>query len=216
MWAYNDCNAILSQIWRRPSYNRSHAGKIGSVSKTTISVCVFCGSRWGVSPKYRQAASEIGKLIASQNWQLVYGAGNVGLMGDVSQAASDAGGKIFGVIPQHLVNMEVARDDLDHLIVTETMHERKKVMIMNASAFVILPGGFGSLDEFFEILTWRQLGLHDKPIILVNVDHYWDELVSLVDKIIAEKFADQEKTDQLFDVVNSSSEALRVLCNQIS
>lgn len=186
------------------------------MSETTISVCVFCGSRRGTSPKYRQAAKEIGKLIASQSWRLVYGAGNVGLMGDVSQAASDAGGKIFGVIPQHLVSMEVARDDLNHIIITETMHERKKVMIMNANAFVILPGGFGSLDEFFEVLTWRQLGLHDKPIILVNVDHYWDELISLADKIVAEKFAEQKKINQLFDVVNSSSEALRVLRNQIS
>ena len=118
----------------------------------------------------------MGKGIAANGWRLVYGAGDVGLMGSVARAAQDAGGDTFGVIPQHLVNWEVGKTDLTSYIVTETMHERKKVMFMNCDALVVLPGGAGSLDELFEVLTWRQLGLHEKPIYIVNTNGYWDPL----------------------------------------
>lgn len=131
---------------------------------TRKSICVFCGSRDGDDPAFRAAASELGHALADENYRLVYGAGDVGLMGAVARSAMKAGGDTFGVIPEHLMRREIGKRDLGALIVTETMHERKKVMFMNADAIVTLPGGIGSLDELFEILTWRQLGLHEKPI----------------------------------------------------
>ncbi len=129
-------------------------------------------------------------MLAANGWRLVYGAGDVGLMGEVARAAQSAGGATFGVIPTHLLAMEVGKRDLTRFVITETMHERKKVMFMNADAVVILPGGGGSLDEFFEVLTWRQLGLHEKPILSLNTEGYWDPLLRLVDHIIREGFAD--------------------------
>lgn len=155
------------------------------------SVCVFCGSRAGADPRYAKAASETGQLIARNGWQLVYGAGDVGLMGMVAEAAQSAGAPAMGVIPQHLMPREKARTRLNTLIVTENMHERKKVMFMNSDAIVVLPGGAGSLDEFFEVLTWRQIGLHEKPIFLLNEGGYWDPLTRLIDHVIAEGFAEQ-------------------------
>ena len=154
------------------------------------SVCVYCGSRSGAMPAYSQAAIAFGTALAETGWRLVYGAGDVGLMGDVARAAQAAGGDTFGVIPQHLVDWEVGKTDLTRYVVTETMHERKKVMFMNADAIVVLPGGAGSLDEFFEVLTWAQLGLHKKPIVLMNIERYWDPLVGLIDHVIDQGFAD--------------------------
>ena len=154
------------------------------------SVCVFCGSRDGADSAYVQAAQELGQVLAREGWRLVYGAGDIGLMGAVAAAAQAAGGDTFGVIPVHLTSREVARRDLGRFIVTENMHERKKVMFMNSQAIVVLPGGAGSLDEFFEVLTWRQLSLHAKPIYLLNTNGYWDPLIYLVDHVIAQGFAD--------------------------
>jgi uncharacterized protein (TIGR00730 family) len=154
------------------------------------SVCVYCGSRNGTRPAYAEAASATGKMIADNDWRLVYGAGDVGLMGRVAAAAQSASGKTFGVIPTHLLKWEVGKRDLDSFIITETMHERKKVMFMNSDAVVVLPGGGGSLDEFFEVLTWRQLGLHEKPILLLDTDGYWQPLHALLDHIVSEGFAD--------------------------
>ena len=156
----------------------------------SYSVCVYCGSRAGSSPRYAQDAEALGTALAEGGMRLVYGAGDVGLMGIVARSAMAAGGGTFGVIPEHLLKMEVGKRDLDTFIVTETMHERKKVMVMNADAIVVLPGGAGSLDEFFEVLTWRQLGLHDKPIFLLNSDGYWDKLSDLLDHIVGQGFAD--------------------------
>lgn len=153
------------------------------------SVCVFCGARPGKRPTYMQAATDTGKMLAENGWRLVYGAGDVGLMGATARAAQQAGGKTFGVIPAHLVRLEVGKRDLTQYVVTETMHERKKVMFMNCDAIVVLPGGAGSLDEFFEVMTWRQLGLHDKPIYLLNTEAYWAPLMQVLDHVIAEDFA---------------------------
>lgn len=158
---------------------------------TPRSVCVFCGSRDGRDPAYGQAAADCGAMLAANGWRLVYGAGDVGLMGRVARAVQAAGGRTFGVIPDHLVRWEVGKRDLDTYVVTETMHERKKVMFMNADAIVVLPGGGGSLDEFFEVLTWRQLGLHEKPILLIDVKGYWRPLSALMDHVVAEGFADR-------------------------
>ncbi|UWQ92876.1 TIGR00730 family Rossman fold protein [Rhodobacteraceae bacterium M382] len=162
---------------------------------TPKSVCVYCGSRPGTSPVYAQCARDLGLGLAERGWRLVYGAGDVGLMGEVARAAQTAGGTTFGVIPEHLVRREVGKSDLTTYVVTETMHERKKVMLMNADAVVVLPGGPGSLDELFEVLTWRQLGLHDKPIVIVNIDGYWDKLRDLLDHVIDQGFADASLGD---------------------
>ena len=155
-----------------------------------FSVCVFCGARSGGNPAYEAAARDTGNLVASRGWRLVYGAGDIGLMGAVAGAAKAAGGATLGVIPVHLMQREAARRDLSQLVVTETMHERKKVMFMNSDALVVLPGGAGSLDEFFEVLTWRQLALHEKPVILLNTEGFWNPLLALLDHVIGQGFAD--------------------------
>ncbi len=154
------------------------------------SVCVFCGSRNGGNPAYLRDAETIGRAIAENGWRLVYGAGDVGLMGAVANAAQSGGADIFGVIPVHLMQREVGKADVTRFVVTENMHERKKVMFMNSDVIVVLPGGAGSLDEFFEVLTWRQLGLHDKPIFVLNTDGYWDPLAQLMSRITTEGFVD--------------------------
>ena len=157
---------------------------------TTKSVCVYCGSREGAIPAYVRDAEAFGQALARTGWRLVYGAGDVGLMGTVARAAQTAGGDTFGVIPHHLVSREIGKTDLTRYVVTETMHERKKVMFMNADAIVVLPGGAGSLDEFFEVLTWRQLELHSKPILLMNTNRYWTPMIDLIDHVIAQGFAE--------------------------
>ena len=157
---------------------------------TKASVCVYCGSRFGADPAYRAEAEALGAVLAENGWRLVYGAGDVGLMGAVANATQAAGGETFGVIPIHLLQHEVGKRDLSAFIVTENMHERKKVMYMNSDAIVVLPGGAGSLDEFFEVLTWRQLGLHEKPVYLLNTSGYWDPLMGLIDHVIDQGFAE--------------------------
>ena len=154
------------------------------------SICVFCGSRPGRDPLMAAAARDTGAMLARRGWRLVYGAGDVGLMGEVARATQAAGGRTFGVIPVHLMKGEVARRDLDTLVITETMHERKKVMFANSDAAVVLPGGAGTLDEFFEVLTWAQIGLHAKPVVLLDAGGFWQPLLALIDHVIAQGFAD--------------------------
>lgn len=151
------------------------------------SVCVFCGSRPGRNPSHAKAARATGAMLGRRGWRLVFGAGDVGLMGEVAKASD---GPKLGVIPVHLLGRERVERDRSAMVVTEDMHERKKVMFMNSDAVVVLPGGAGSLDEFFEVLTWAQIGLHGKPILLLDVDGYWQPLVGLIDHVIAEGFAD--------------------------
>ncbi|MEQ9258953.1 MAG: TIGR00730 family Rossman fold protein [Roseovarius sp.] len=162
---------------------------------TARSICVFCGSRAGRDPAYEAEATALGRMLAAEGWRLVYGAGDVGLMGAVARAAQGAGAETFGVIPEHLLRWEVGKTDLTRYVVTENMHERKKVMYMNSDAVVVLPGGAGSLDEFFEVLTWRQLGLHEKPVFLLNTNGYWNPLLALIDRVIEEGFADASLKD---------------------
>lgn len=156
---------------------------------TLPSICVFCGARPGNNPAHVAAAQSMGKAFGANNWRLVYGAGDVGLMGEVARAAQAAGASSLGVIPTHLLGLEVGKRDLTTFVITENMHERKKVMFMNSDAIVVLPGGAGSLDEFFEVLTWAQIGLHQKPIYLLDVTGYWQPLIALIDHVIAEGFA---------------------------
>ncbi|MBL9048064.1 MAG: TIGR00730 family Rossman fold protein, partial [Tabrizicola sp.] len=131
-----------------------------------LSLCVFCGSRKGVNSAHAKAAAELGRVIARNGWRLIYGAGDVGLMGEVAATARKAGAERLGVIPIHLLGRENQQQAVRDMVVTEDMHERKKVMFMNSDAIAVLPGGAGSLDEFFEVLTWAQIGLHRKPILL--------------------------------------------------
>lgn len=154
------------------------------------SVCVFCGSRFGQEPVFRQAAEEIGRLIARAQWRLVYGGGNVGLMGALAGAAKDAGGDVLGIIPRHLMEREVGRRDLDELQITTTMFERKERMIAASDAFIVLPGGYGTLDEFLEVVTLKQLGYHAKPIILLDVDGVWQSLSAAMNDVVARGFAE--------------------------
>ncbi len=177
------------------------------------SVCVYCGSRDGMDPEYREDATALGTGLAKAGLRLVYGAGDVGLMGTVARAAQAAGGVTFGVIPQHLVDWEVGKTDLTTYVVTETMHERKKVMFMNCDAVVVLPGGAGSLDELFEALTWRQLGLHEKPIYLVNTNEYWSPLMLLLNHVVDRGFADASLLDYL-TVVADAPAALAAICHK--
>jgi uncharacterized protein (TIGR00730 family) len=174
------------------------------------SICVFCGARSGINPAHSGTAHAMGQAIAANGWRLVYGAGDVGLMGEVARSAQDAGAATLGVIPTHLMTLERGKRDLTQFIITENMHERKKVMFMNSDAIVVLPGGAGSLDEFFEVLTWAQIGLHRKPIYLLNADGYWQPLIDLIDHIVAQGFADGSVRNH-FAVVQSVPEATEAL-----
>lgn len=179
------------------------------------SICVYCGSRSGKDYAFAAQAEALGHAIANENWRLVYGAGDVGLMGTVARAAQSAGGSTFGVIPTHLMDMEVGKTDLTTFVITETMHERKKVMLMNSDAVVVMPGGAGSLDEFFEVLTWRQLGLHDKPIILLDVNGYWQPLRGLLTHIVDSGFADASLLD-FVQTGGSSDDVMALLRRALS
>jgi uncharacterized protein (TIGR00730 family) len=166
----------------------------------SASICVFCGARTGSNPAHTAAAQATGAMIAALGWRLVYGAGDVGLMGEVARAAQSAGAATFGVIPTHLMKAEAGKRNLTQFVITEDMHERKKVMFMNSDAIVVLPGGAGSLDEFFEVLTWAQIGLHKKPIFLLSIEGYWQPLIDLLTHIVAQGFADRSML-ALFQVV---------------
>ena len=174
-----------------------------------FSLCVYCGARDGGDPAYVRAARKLGDMIGARGWRLVFGAGDRGIMGAVAEAARLGGAQTLGVIPTHLIGTEANLRHADQII-TETMHERKKVMLMNADAVAVLPGGAGSLDEFFEVLTWAQLGLHAKPIILVNVKGYWDPLIALLDHVIDQGFADNSLRG-LFRVASDVDEVVELL-----
>ena len=152
-------------------------------------VCVYCGSSGAVDDRYRDAADELGRTLAAASIGLVFGGGRIGLMGLVADAALAAGGHVIGVIPAALRDRELAHSRVSELVIVDNMHERKRVMAERSDAFAVLPGGIGTLDEMFESLTWRQLGLHDKPIFLVDVAGYWRPLVALFDHIVARGFA---------------------------
>ncbi|HVY04562.1 MAG TPA: TIGR00730 family Rossman fold protein [Burkholderiales bacterium] len=151
-------------------------------------ICVFCGSSAGARQAYGEAARELAYAMTKRKLSLVYGGGNVGLMGIVADAMLEAGGEVIGVIPQSLVSREVAHRGLTELRVVETMHQRKALMSELSDAFVALPGGFGTFEEFFEILTWSQLGIQNKPGGLLNVTGYYDALLAMLDHAVAEKF----------------------------
>ena len=152
------------------------------------SLCVYCGSSNAVAPNFLDAAFAFGRLIGEAGIRLVYGGGRVGLMGRVADGTLAGGGQVTGIIPHHLHRREVAHDGVSDLLVVGSMHERKQRMAELSDAFAVLPGGYGTIDEMFEILTWRQLGLHDKPIVLVDLDGYWQPLERMVDQFAAAGF----------------------------
>jgi len=155
------------------------------------SICVFCGASPGNDPAYAAAAGDLGRELATRSIELVTGGGKVGLMGVVADAALGAGGRVTGVIPRSLEEREVAHRGLTTLHVVETLHERKALMHESSDAFIALPGGFGTLDELFETITWAQLGLHAKPIGLVNVSGYFDDLLAFVDGATVQGFVSE-------------------------
>jgi uncharacterized protein (TIGR00730 family) len=152
-------------------------------------VCVYCGSSDRVAEPLRDCARRTGRLLAESGMELIYGGGHIGLMGLTADAALAAGGHVVGIIPDFLHGREIAHTRVSELIVVPSMHERKQRMFERADAFAILPGGLGTLDETFECMTWKQLGLHDKPIVVVDVEGYWKPLLALIDHAIASGFA---------------------------
>lgn len=157
----------------------------------SFSVCLFCGSRTGGDPAFADQARRLGARLAAGGHRLVYGAGDRGLMGEAARAMQKAGGRILGVIPQHLVDWETGKSDIDEYVVVETMHQRKKLMFDRSDAVVALPGGPGTLDELIEVLTWRQLRLHAKPVLVVNPKGYWSPLVALLEHQVAHGFVER-------------------------
>ena len=160
-------------------------------------ICVFCGSSTGSRKEYTSAAQELGRALAERDLGLVYGGGHVGLMGQLADAVLEAGGRVTGVITEALLAKEVGHKGLTELRVVKTMHERKSAMADVASGFIAMPGGFGTLDEFFEAITWAQLGIHRKPCGLLNVARYFDGLLSFVDHAVEEQFVRREYRDML-------------------
>ena len=162
------------------------------------SICVYCGSNAGSKPAYTERAIALGDRIAKEGLQLVYGGGNVGLMGIVADAVLAASGEVVGVIPEQLVNWEVAHKGVTRLEVVANMHERKKRMFDLSDAFVALPGGFGTLDEMFEMLTWRQLGIGDKPCAFLDVEGFYTPLMGMIDRMVEERFLHPEQRNDLW------------------
>jgi len=162
-----------------------------------FSVCVYCGSRHGNDSRFTEAAVALGREIGRRGWQLVYGGGHVGLMGEVANATLEAGGRVIGIIPELLMAKEVGHRQLTELHVVQTMHQRKKCMAEWAHAFVALPGGIGTLEELFEVWTWRHLGYHDQPIGLLNVAGFYDPLLAFMRHTEASGFIDAEQRSML-------------------
>ena len=161
------------------------------------SVCVFCGARFGTDPAGREVAQRLGELLAQEGITMVYGGGGVGLMGLVANAALKAGGKVVGIIPRFLLQREAGHPALTETVVVETMHERKLAMFERSDAFVVLPGGIGTLEELFEVLSWRTLGLHTKPIVIVDQGGYWQPLAALLRGVVERGFAERTHLDHV-------------------
>lgn len=161
------------------------------------SITVFCGSSFGSEDIYKEQATLLGQMLAKNDIQLVYGGANVGLMGAVADGTLHAGGKVIGVLPYFLQSKEIAHKQLTELILVETMHERKTKMNELCDGVIVLPGGYGTLEEFFEMITWAQLGLHQKPIGILNIDGFYDDLIKLVQTMVDKGFLKQINRDML-------------------
>ena len=173
------------------------------------SLCVYCGSAVGRTPAYREAGERLGRLLAVHEVRLVFGGGRIGMMGVIADAVVRHGGKVTGIIPSFLEAREVGHRGIDDLRVVDSMHMRKQLMFELSDAFAILPGGYGTLDETFEIITWRLLGMHDKPVVIVNQDDYWLPLIDLIEHCRREGFVSERR--DLFRVVANVDEVLPAL-----
>ncbi len=172
-----------------------------------FSLCVYCGSKPGKHPAYEAAAKAVGAWIGTHQGQLVYGGGHNGLMGILADATQAAGGRVVGIIPGSMVEREWARHSCDELHVVDTMHERKRMMMERADAFLALPGGIGTFEEFFEAWTWRQLGYHDKPVGLLNIESYYDRLLAFLETSVSENFLG----DWQMDLIQTGTQVPKLL-----
>ncbi len=175
--------------------------RIASYEEVSVSLpyslCVYCGARFGADPTNRDMAAAVGTLLADSGITLVYGGGGVGLMGVVANAALAAGGKVVGIIPRFLLEREAGHPALTETVVVENMHDRKLKMFEQSEGFIILPGGLGTLEEFFEVLSWRTLGLHSKPLVIVDHGGYWQPLKALLTRVVEGDFADRRYLDHV-------------------
>jgi uncharacterized protein (TIGR00730 family) len=178
------------------------------------SITVFCGSSFGSEDIYKEQAALLGQTLAKNNIQLVYGGANVGLMGAVADGALAGDGKVLGVLPYFLQSKEIAHNQLTELMLVETMHERKTKMNELCDGVIVLPGGYGTLEEFFEMITWAQLGLHQKPIGILNIDGFYDDLINLVQNMVEKGFLKQINRDMLL-ISNNIDELLEMMRNFI-
>ena len=176
------------------------------------SVCVYCGSSSNVDDNFKKAAKAMGKILADNNIRLVYGGGKAGLMGIIADSVMENGGEAIGIIPSHISDREIQHTGLTELHIVESMHVRKQMMVDYSDAFVVLPGGIGTLDETCEIITWRQLGIHDMPIIIVNLDGYWTPFLSMIEHLVKQGFMRKEDKNT-FIVVEDIKDVLHSLQN---
>lgn len=179
------------------------------------SVCVFCGSSANGAPVHYDIAREVSTLLAKAGITVVYGGGRVGMMGTVADAALAAGGKVIGYIPEHLHEAEIAHQGLTEIHIVPSMHVRKRHMFDRSDAFIVLPGGLGTLDELFEIMTWRQLHLHDKPILILDVEGYWQPLARLLDAVVEGRYA-SVATRRLYEIVSTPAELMDRLFRRVT
>lgn len=186
------------------------SSSISEIPSSSLSICVYCAARNSDNPAYEQAAIQVGHWMGKNNIRLVYGGGNTGLMGAVANAVLDAGGQVYGIIPERLMNIEMGHKGLTELKVVQTMHERKQAMIEASDAFLTLPGGIGTFEEFFEAWTWRQLAYHHNPVGLLNVKGYYDGLLQFAQSCINNNFMNQNQMEMLIieNDVNTMMEKL--------
>ena len=173
-------------------------------------ICVYCASSTQINPIYFEEARQLGKILADENIELVYGGGSMGLMGEVANSVLNHGGKVIGVIPQFMCDENWNHDALSSLIITSSMHERKEKMAMMADAVVALPGGCGTLEELLEVITWKQLGIFTKPIIVVNTNHYYDDLISMLKRAVNENFM-REIHSEIWSVVEKAEDVIEAI-----
>ncbi|EJR42890.1 TIGR00730 family Rossman fold protein [Bacillus cereus group sp. MYBK12-2] len=166
------------------------------------SICVFCGSNFGESEEYKNTAEKLGEFLGEKNTTLIYGGGKVGLMGSVANSALQAGGNVVGIIPEFLRDKEIAHQGLTDLIVVDSMHSRKQKMSELADGFIVLPGGYGTYEEMFEVLSWGQIGIHKKPVGLINVDGFFDPLLKMLQHTVDKGFARPENLNLILSSTN--------------
>ena len=176
------------------------------------SIAVYCSSSNKINDEYKDEARKIGSLLAQKKIKIIYGGGNMGLMGILSNSALDSGGDVYGVITNHLLDIEKRNESLNNFKIVDSMHDRKMEMYNNADAFLIFPGGIGTLEEFFEVYSWKQLHLHNKPIFIYNYKNFWDDLIQLIRNLIKNNFADENMIGA-YKIINNHSDLERILEN---